>query len=120
MPDFEELHNHHYLGSSALPSSSSNGGREGGKQKVFYSTFPAFKFPDKSNLHIQCSVVICNATCPKVFHEVYFLFISESTKQLHVDDVLPLSSVLFISRWTVLVIGRRITTSTRVGGSKGP
>lgn len=33
--------------------------------KVLHTSFPAFKFPDKANLHIQCTLVICNTTCPK-------------------------------------------------------
>ena len=37
-----------------------------GNSKILYTTFPAFKFPDQSNLHIQCTVVVCNTTCPKV------------------------------------------------------
>ncbi|XP_023227725.1 uncharacterized protein LOC111628217 [Centruroides sculpturatus] len=32
--------------------------------KVVYATFPAFKFPDKDNLHLQCRVLICNGVCP--------------------------------------------------------
>lgn len=34
--------------------------------KVLHTTFPAFKFPDRANLHIQCTLLICNTTCPKV------------------------------------------------------
>lgn len=32
--------------------------------KVVFTTFKAFKFPDRDNLHLQCKVLICNQTCP--------------------------------------------------------
>ncbi|RWS30735.1 uncharacterized protein B4U80_05876 [Leptotrombidium deliense] len=38
---------------------------EATSSKILHTSFPAFKFPDRSNLHIQCTVVICNTTCPK-------------------------------------------------------
>ncbi len=37
------------------------------ESKLYYTTFPAFKFPDRTNLNIQCSLIICNRTCPQVF-----------------------------------------------------
>ena len=38
----------------------------GAGQRILYTTFPAFKFPERFSLHIQCSLVICNTTCPRV------------------------------------------------------
>ncbi|XP_054707697.1 uncharacterized protein LOC129217423 [Uloborus diversus] len=32
--------------------------------KMIHTTFPAFKFPERENLHLQCRVLICNSTCP--------------------------------------------------------
>ncbi|EEC00746.1 hypothetical protein IscW_ISCW016490, partial [Ixodes scapularis] len=32
--------------------------------KVVFSSFQAFKFPDRDNLHLQCKVLVCNRTCP--------------------------------------------------------
>ncbi|XP_077562354.1 uncharacterized protein LOC144178402 isoform X2 [Haemaphysalis longicornis] len=32
--------------------------------KVVFSSFAAFKFPDRDSLHLQCKVVVCNKTCP--------------------------------------------------------
>ena len=35
-------------------------------EKLFQTTFPAFKFPDRESLHITCGVHLCKGKCPKV------------------------------------------------------
>ena len=59
MPNFQQLKNH-YRAEDRSPEGQRH------QQKILYTTFPAFKFPDRFSLHIQCSLVICNTTCPKV------------------------------------------------------
>jgi hypothetical protein len=35
-------------------------------EKLFTSTFPAFKFPDRDRLHVTCGVQLCRGKCPRV------------------------------------------------------
>lgn len=35
-------------------------------EKLFQTTFPAFKFPDRERLHVTCGVQLCKGKCPKV------------------------------------------------------
>ncbi|XP_055716817.1 uncharacterized protein LOC129810394 isoform X1 [Phlebotomus papatasi] len=35
-------------------------------EKLFQTTFPAFKFPDREHLHVSCGVQLCRGRCPKV------------------------------------------------------
>ena len=55
---------------------------ESNDQKVMHTTFPAFKFPDRANLHIQCTLVICNTTCLKVLALIFFLHVAAFTQVL--------------------------------------
>lgn len=64
MPNFQQLKNHYQQTEDRSPEDRQ--GQRHPLQKILYTTFPAFKFPDKFSLHIQCSLVICNTTCPKV------------------------------------------------------
>lgn len=34
-------------------------------EKLFQTTFPAFKFPDREMLHVTCAVQLCKGKCPK-------------------------------------------------------
>lgn len=40
------------------------------------SKFPAFKFPDRDRLHLNCGLQICRGLCPKVGY--YFQFITKA------------------------------------------
>uniref|UniRef100_A0A336MM46 CSON014159 protein n=1 Tax=Culicoides sonorensis TaxID=179676 RepID=A0A336MM46_CULSO len=51
-------------------------------ERLFTSTFPAFKFPDRERLHIQCSIQLCNGKCPHVDCNKNDPFIMSSDKQL--------------------------------------
>lgn len=35
-------------------------------EKLFSTTFGAFKFPDRERLHINCGVQLCRGACPPV------------------------------------------------------
>lgn len=35
-------------------------------EKLFTATFPAFKFPDRERLHVNCGVQLCKDLCPTV------------------------------------------------------
>ncbi len=35
-------------------------------EKLFTATFPAFKFPDRERLHVNCGVQLCREQCPQV------------------------------------------------------
>ena len=39
---------------------------KGSNVKMSYSTFKAFKFPDRDNLHLKCTVLICLSSCSLV------------------------------------------------------
>ncbi|XP_075588021.1 uncharacterized protein LOC124493668 isoform X2 [Dermatophagoides farinae] len=36
----------------------------GSESKVYYTTFPAFKFPGSQYLNIQCTLLVCRQICP--------------------------------------------------------
>lgn len=38
----------------------------GTESKVYYTTFPAFKFPGSQYLNIQCTLLVCRQICPTV------------------------------------------------------
>lgn len=41
-------------------------GEEKTRLRVMGTMFPAFKFPDTSNLHLRCSLQVCRNKCPLV------------------------------------------------------
>ncbi|XP_063708948.1 cuticlin-6 [Culicoides brevitarsis] len=51
-------------------------------ERLFTSTFPAFKFPDRERLHVQCSIQLCNGNCPHVDCKRNDPFVMPSEKQL--------------------------------------
>lgn len=40
-------------------------------EKLFTTTFPAFKFPDRERLHVSCGVQLCRDECPYVSTLIY-------------------------------------------------
>lgn len=72
---------------------------ETGNSKVLFTTFPAFKFPDRSNLHIQCTVVVCNTTCPKFECQEK---LAESTTVTPIKHVVKRSAKVISKKYTNL------------------
>lgn len=42
-------------------------------EKLFETTFPAFKFPDRERLHLTCGVALCRGKCPNVGSYIFNL-----------------------------------------------
>lgn len=47
-------------------------------EKLFQTTFPAFKFPDRERLHVTCGVQLCKGKCPKVYNVSLFKLAPEN------------------------------------------
>ncbi|KAJ6635223.1 hypothetical protein Bhyg_13807 [Pseudolycoriella hygida] len=51
-------------------------------EKMFTATFPAFKFPDRERLHVNCGVQLCKDLCPTINCTSQDEFLLNSTSRL--------------------------------------
>ncbi|XP_037049912.1 uncharacterized protein LOC119084162 [Bradysia coprophila] len=51
-------------------------------EKLFTATFPAFKFPDRERLHVNCGVQLCREQCPTINCTSNDEFLLNSTTRL--------------------------------------
>ncbi|XP_053214761.1 uncharacterized protein LOC128397983 isoform X3 [Panonychus citri] len=77
---------------------------DGGNTKALYSTFPAFKFPDRSNLHIQCTVVVCNTTCPKF----------DCLEKPTTESTTTMAPIKHLAKRSAKVISKKYTTQPNI------